>query len=95
MKFFVASIGVFFCLIGTARAANTLSSDQLMKSADHALKDYALVEPEMSVSISGIRSVTVGANAIVTLEMNADGMKMNAKYICIPKADDMNCNQQP
>jgi hypothetical protein len=95
MKFFVASVSVFFCLLGTARAANTLSSDQLMKSADLALKDYALVEPDMSASISGIRSVTVGTNAIVTLEMNADGMKMSAKYICIPKADGMNCNQQP
>jgi len=77
-----------------AKADNALTNDQLVKSIQVALADYASGDPEMSKSISGLRSSTVGGTASVTIEMNADGMKMSAKYLCAPRAAEMACRLQ-
>lgn len=87
---FVASTAV--CTL--AQADNALTSDQLMKSIQNSVKDYATVQPDMARSISGLSTKTTGTNAQVTIQMNADGMSMSAHYICAPQGDDMACNIQ-
>ena len=89
-------LGLFatIALSGTAIAANPLTTDQLTKSIQESVKDYSSVEPDMSKSISGIRVVTVGSNAQVTLEMKTDGMNMSAKYLCVAQGQSMACRMQ-
>ncbi len=77
-----------------AMADNALTNDQLTTSIQESLKDYANVEPGMMNSISGLKVVTVGPNAQVTIEMKADGMNMSAKYTCAPKNTAMLCQLQ-
>jgi hypothetical protein len=81
-------------LSGFAMAANPLTSTQLMKAAQVALSANAAADPEMANSTSGFRIATVGSNAQVYVDMNADGMKMSAKYLCIPQAQEMACRIQ-
>lgn len=83
-----------FASSGIAMADNALTADQLLKSVEVSVKDYSAVEPDMARSISGLRTTTMGANAQVTIEMNADGMRMSAKYLCAPQGQDMACNLQ-
>ena len=78
-----------------ALADNALTNDQLTTSIQESLKDYSNVEPGMMKSISGLKVVTVGPNAQVTIEMKADGMNMSAKYTCAPKNNTMLCQLQP
>ena len=79
---------------GAAFAANPLTSEQLIKSVQESVKDYSNIEPDMSSSISGIRVVTIGANAQVTIEMKTDGMNMAAKYLCVAQGANMACRLQ-
>jgi hypothetical protein len=78
----------------SAMAANPLTSSQLLRAIQVSVADYSNVEPDMSKSISGLRSVTSGNNALVTIDMNSDGMKMSAKYLCVAQAQDMACRIQ-
>jgi hypothetical protein len=77
-----------------ALADNSLSSTQLVGAIQAAVADYSSVDPDMARSISGVRATTVGANASVLIEMNADGMKMSAKYSCAPRGQEMACRSQ-
>lgn len=79
---------------GVAMADNPLTSDQLLRATQLSLDDNAKVNPDMANSVSGFRVSTVGSNAQVYIDMNADGMKMSAKYLCAPQAKDMVCNLQ-
>ena len=79
---------------GIALANPALTSDQLVKAVQSSLKDYSTVDPDMSKAITGIRSIAVGPNAKVTLEMKMDGMNMSVTYICVPQGQDMACNLQ-
>lgn len=89
-------LAFLFSASGIALADNTLTNDQLIKSIQAAVADYSTnVDPEMAKSISGLRTTTVGMNANVTIEMNADGMKMSIKYLCAPQGPAMVCNIQP
>ncbi len=77
-----------------AHADNTLSAEQLMKATQASIADYSTVEVEMVKSLSGFKVTTVGANAVVILNLEADGMKMSAKYLCQPQVADMVCHIQ-
>jgi hypothetical protein len=88
--FFVTGL----CTSGFAMAANPLTSVQLMKAVQVALTANAAADPDMANSTSGFRIATVGNNAQVYVDMNADGMKMAAKYLCVPQAQDMACRLQ-
>ena len=78
----------------SAKADNPLSTDQLLRALQVATADYTANDPEMAKSISGLKTSTSGSNAVVTVEMNADGMKMTAKYLCVPRASEMACRFQ-
>ena len=77
-----------------ANADNALSTSQLLQALQVATADYVAADPEMSKSISGLKTVTTGTNAIVSIEMNSDGMKMTAKYLCVPRSSEMACRLQ-
>lgn len=78
----------------TALADNPLTTEQLVKAVQASLKDYATVEPDMSRSISGFRTSTSGKRAQIIIDMNSDGMKMSARYVCASQGAEMVCNQQ-
>lgn len=78
----------------TAKADNTLTQDQLMKATQHALQDSSTADPTMAKSISGFKTTTVGANAQVIINMDADGMHMTEKYLCVAQDGDLSCHFQ-
>ena len=96
MKKAAYSLFAFAALVGpsVASADNPLTHEQLLSSIQLSLNDYAGADPDMARSISGLRTVTTGANALVSIEMNADGMKMTAKYLCVPRGEQMACRAQ-
>ena len=78
----------------TAKADNSLTQAQLLKATQLSLQDYATVEPDMAKSVSGFKTTTSGANAQVVINMDADGMHMTAKYLCVPQDADLSCHFQ-
>ena len=86
-----ATFGIF---ANVALADNTLSADQLMKATQASIADYTTVDAEMVKALSGFKVTTMGANAVVILNLEADGMHMSAKYLCQPQAADMVCHAQ-
>jgi hypothetical protein len=80
--------------LNQAKADNPLSQEQLIKATQAALLDYSGIEAEMVKSLSGFKVTTVGTNAQVILNLEADGMHMSAKYLCLPQGADMICHIQ-
>lgn len=91
-----AALLTFACLALplSAKADNPLSAEQLLRALQVATTDYTANDPEMAKSISGLKTTTSGSNAVVMIEMNADGMKMTAKYLCVPRSNEMACRFQ-
>lgn len=89
-----AMIAIMMTLTGSAFAANPLTANQLTQAIAESVKDYSAQDSEMAQSISGLRVVTVGTNAQVTIEMKTDGMNMVAKYLCVAQGASMACRQQ-
>lgn len=85
---------IFTMSVATAKADNTLTQAQLLKATQLSLQDYATVEPDMAKSVSGFKTTTAGANAQVVINMDADGMHMTAKYLCVPQDGDLSCHFQ-
>lgn len=93
----IVTLALFAFILGsplTALAENTLTADQLLKATQQAISEAANEDPDMAKSISGFRVTTVGPNASVTVEMNADGMRMSSKYLCAPRGETMTCRPQ-
>lgn len=91
------TLALFASLLSSPLAAlaeNTLTTDQLLKATQQALSEAANEDPDMAKSISGFRVTTVASNASVTVEMNADGMRMSSKYLCMPRGETMTCRLQ-
>ena len=78
----------------SAFAANVLTTQQLQNAINESVKDYTSREADMAQSITGLKVITVGSNAQVTIEMKTDGMNMSAKYLCVAQGPNMACRQQ-
>ena len=87
----VALLGI---IPGLAKADNSLTEEQLLKATQLSLQDYATAEPEMTRSVSGFKVSTSGNNAVVVINMDADGMHMIAKYLCVTQGTDLSCHIQ-
>jgi hypothetical protein len=85
------SVGLIY---GVAKADNPLAQDQLLKAVQSSSADYANIEPSMTKSVSGFKVTTLGNNAQVIIYMDADGMNMTAKYLCVPQGENMACHFQ-
>jgi hypothetical protein len=87
-------VAVGFGSHGVAMADNALTQEQLVKSTQLSLQDLTANDSSMAAEISGFRVSTVGSNAQVIIDMNADGMQMSTKYVCIPQDQTMICDLQ-
>lgn len=81
-------------LPGIAQGDNALTQEQLLKATQLSLQDYATLQPEMTRSVSGFKASTAGSTAQVLIFMNADGMQMTARYLCVVQNGGMTCRFQ-
>jgi phosphotransferase system IIB component len=77
-----------------AKADNAFTVDQLVQATQLSLQDYEKVQPDMAKSISGFKTATAGNTVQVVINMNADGMNMTAKYLCVLQGAALACRSQ-
>ena len=91
---FLIAPAIAFAFGTAALANNALTEAQLLKATQLSLQDYAANEPDMTNLVSGFKTTTTGNNATVIINMDADGMHMTAKYLCVPQDGDISCHFQ-